>query len=525
MRLDDPLSAHGAIEHEGFRRLLSPLDSSAAGLGAHKRNEEERRAARELLEWVKSLFAGPTGDRSGALLHVACRAMTAPPMGCGEPGCLEAREAARSGSPKIFDSRERWLFYVAAVLFVEAEGEWWVDHLKTALDAVIFLYFARDAAGAGTTSDRGRFVEVLSTIGGSQKTPDVRDNRVKRKQIMLRRVVCGEGPLGILRAPLILLAQKAKLPGFESGVPWRDGGNSPPGAGGPMRSHPHDPRNTKFAASMMAYELCDLHGDSGSSPSEFERRARELISFGAAEIKKAGGNSEELVAALDAELAVLRAELPADGAVSAAIRAVVAYERPRPSLAERLAGLWAEKVVRWRLITASAAFIGVLAIAYFSWPPGGPPGLMMRGTGTAVALELGDEECEPLKSTAAATGCEWSPKSEALTVYYRREITAEEKYLVILSVAAGGEERQIHPQGGDAEVAPTTGRDCEDGLCFLEGGLWNVGAGTFEVIAVFSSDPEDAKRLIDEGSAALKGIEDAAVTRFLVRAVDAPPPN
>ena len=77
-------------------------------------------------------------------------------------------------------------------------------------------------------------------------------------------------------------------------------------------------------------------------------------------------------------------------------------------------------------------------------------------------------------------------------MHYRLEPHAETRYLMVIARDAEGDLTVLYPLDVEqAPLSPTRGRtkDCKGGLCWLEGGRYEVPPGALEVAAVFSAAP------------------------------------
>lgn len=165
----------------------------------------------------------------------------------------------------------------------------------------------------------------------------------------------------------------------------------------------------------------------------------------------------------------------------------------------------ARRLRRRAAVTAGALVVAAAAmLALFVQPPNPTftfverPTLVERGSLAGLELVLDRRVCAPSNSPAA-TPCPWIATREPLTMHYWLEPQAKTRYLMVIARDAEGDLTVLYPP--DAEqtpLSPTRGRtnDCRDGLCWLEGGRYEVPPGVLEVAAVFSVDPLPRGRLL-----------------------------
>lgn len=135
--------------------------------------------------------------------------------------------------------------------------------------------------------------------------------------------------------------------------------------------------------------------------------------------------------------------------------------------------------------------------------------LVRRGELSEVALDIGSRLCVgtqaeqeqpfPASIGPVAHPCAWNARKDAFGVLYRRQPKSQERYLVVMALDAEGDLTVLYPTEGSGEPLPVThGREstrCRRGLCWLDGGMYEVPPGRLVVAGIFSETPLDPKVL------------------------------
>jgi len=161
---------------------------------------------------------------------------------------------------------------------------------------------------------------------------------------------------------------------------------------------------------------------------------------------------------------------------------------------------------RWMLMVAAAAVV-LLAVRWSGVLEDEWRGILADTTDVARAgtvdleIGLGERRCTGLRDPAgwafrfgAAAPCRWPISAETFTLNVRVEPDADTRYLAVFARDDAGEVTLLYPKDA-AQPSPlvtTVGRKsdlCVDGLCWLEGGRYDVVPGRLSVVAVFSTEP------------------------------------
>ncbi len=120
-----------------------------------------------------------------------------------------------------------------------------------------------------------------------------------------------------------------------------------------------------------------------------------------------------------------------------------------------------------------------------------------------IAVQIGDREC---RSTDEANPCRWlATTTTTMALLYRRELGAQEAYVVVVIRDNDGDVSPLYVAREPLRVT-TDRRDraCGNGMCWLEGGTYDVVPGRAEIIAVAAPSPidiDDVKTALQTGAA------------------------
>ena len=171
----------------------------------------------------------------------------------------------------------------------------------------------------------------------------------------------------------------------------------------------------------------------------------------------------------------------------------------------------------WLFGVAALAAVAVLAVLV-SGPGSGdrlgallpPDTLTARGSQVGMELGVGGRRCSGVRDPAGwafrlgkAEPCTWRASSEVFTMNVRVEPGASARYVAVIARDEAGEVSLLYPdsKAADTRLETTRGRrdeGCNEDLCWLEGGRYDVPAGRLSVVAVFSSAPLPVSEMTGE---------------------------
>lgn len=543
----------GAKYFEDGARLIDILVGAEANLGTPSAHDDLRKWAGRVL------LTGDEGDRGPLLVRAVAlllspggmgllesvgRSVGAPPAGCSEIDCVDARRRflARTlvEGPMLggwdYAQAHQWLYFLAAALEVEYAGIGllWssnapVEPVTSAIEARRQLRALQTRiAGLGDRTnlpDVGRLIVILRELAGAYEDGDAaqlsgalrdidaaggrytdtwRRGFEKVPKSMLWRIKDmgeGVGELAPFHVTLVILARRLALPGHDdepSSKGPRSGGSTPIEGGKQLDS-------TRTGGAFAAYDLCEELGAARTGGQLDEANAHRIVVAFVRDLerqaRKADRDPQVAVDALRRQLAATVEHDLGRAEFVDALRLVDAVLAGRGgwrgSVAAVFTAAWAFLVDHWIVAPLAAACVAALIIFL-------PPAGMTRGA-VQMVVELGGVGCVPRRSDRAVQRCDWSARDD-LDVFFTTPPEGEDWFAWVFLQTSDGDITPLRTLEEIAQPLRMRGRPCRAGICWLVGGHFDEvtpGPATVTVLVApeFRSGingPDDATQLLPE---------------------------